>query len=344
MDAGRNRQSVTPASPMAGGMPISNAVADQAADWLTLFMSGKVTEEDRHRWQEWRDAHGDHERAWKHIEAVAGRIKLMEPKAAYNLLSPYGAAARQDVAGRRRAISLLLWGGIACATGVVGTRTQVWQEANADYKTGTGEQLTVALDDGTHITLNTASSINVRFDDQQRLIRLIAGEVMITTGHAEKNGMPDMRPFMVETAEGTIRALGTRFSVRQQEGQTGVGVVESAVEITLADVTGFPHVLQAGERVSFTRREIDMPAMLTDDDNAWMRGQIVAVNVRLEEFLADLARYRRGIVRCDPAVADLRLSGVFPLHDTNHILAVLPNVLPVEVTTRTRYWVTVAAR
>ncbi len=82
------------ARPMAGGQPISEATADQAAQWLTLLMSGEASHEERQRWQQWRAAHPDHERAWQHIEAITGRLKQMEPKAAYRTLSPYVAAPR----------------------------------------------------------------------------------------------------------------------------------------------------------------------------------------------------------------------------------------------------------
>jgi len=65
--------------------------------------------------------------------------------------------------------------------------------------------------------------------------------------------------------------------------------------------------------------------------------------MRLEDFTAELARYRSGVVRCDPAVADLRVSGVFSLRDTDRALENLTRGLPVDVVYRTRYWVTLRA-
>jgi transmembrane sensor len=47
------------------------------------------------------------------------------------------------------------------------------------------------------------------------------------------------------------------------------------------------------------------------------------------------------VLRIDPQIASLRLSGVFPLADTDRILATLPSVLPVRVQWSTRFWVTV---
>lgn len=327
---------------MAGGQVISDATADQAAEWLTLLMSGDATDEDKRRWQQWRDAHPDHERAWRHIEAVTGRFKLLQPTAAYSALSPYVSADAPRSRSRRKAIRALMWGGVACTTGVLASRTQGWQAVTADYRTFTGEQRDVVLDDGTRIMLNTDSAIDVSFDSRRRQVRLVAGEILIVTAHVA-DGISDSRPFIVETAEGSIRALGTRFTVRQEEGYTRVAVLESAVEITPANAAGPPRLLRAGEGVSFTRTTVDTPAAMDEQASAWARGQIIADNMRLDDFMVELGRYRRGLVRCDPAVSDLRLSGVFPLQDTDRILAMLPNVLPVRVRLRTRYWVTVEA-
>jgi len=57
-----------------------------------------------------------------------------------------------------------------------------------------------------------------------------------------------------------------------------------------------------------------------------------------------LARYRRGVLRCDPAVADLRVSGAFPLADIDGSLRLLEKTLPVRISHVTPFWTTVAPR
>ena len=318
----------------AAARPFSDRTADEASDWLTVLMSGEATEEDRQRWQQWRRSHPDNERAWQHIENFTARLKGLNPAAACAALS-----ASSPAPARRKAMRALLWLGAAGVTGMLASRTQVWQQSVADLRTGTGEQRSVTLDDGTRITLNTASAVDVRFDGQRRLVRLVAGEVMIVTGHAD----PHSPPFMVDTAEGRIRALGTRFTVRQDSGRTRVAVLESAVEITPLAAPGSPQLLRAGERTSFGAGDIGASMPVDEQTSAWSLGQIIADDMRLGDFLDELGRYRPGIVRCEPAVAGLRLSGVFPLGDTDRILAMLPSVLPVQVRLRTRYWATVEA-
>lgn len=322
---------------LPSGRVISRATANAAADWLTLLMSGEAGDEQQHQWRQWRQAHVDHEAAWQHVEAVTGRMKSLERNPAYAALSSYGANGQPSSVARRRATRMLLWGGIAAGAGLLASRSGTWQASMADLRSGTGERRDLTLEDGTRLTLNTDSAVNLRFDANQRRILLVAGEIMIATRHGPEH--TDSRPLLVTTAEGSIRSLGTRFTVRQHAERTSVAVLESAVEVQPRN--GDARLLHAGEQTQFSRDAVEAPRSANAHADAWTRGQLVADEQRLGDFLAELDRYRPGVLRVDPQIAALRLSGVFPLADTDKILATLPSVLPVRVQWRTRYWVTV---
>lgn len=324
---------------LPSGRVITRATADAAADWLTMLMSGEADDAQQQQWRQWRQAHADHEAAWLHVEAVTSRMKSLERAPAYAALSPFGANGRPALAARRRATRLLLWGGIATGAGLLVSRTDAWHARTADYRSVTGQQRDVMLPDGTRLTLNTDSAVNLRFDDTQRRILLVEGEIMIATRH--DTAMADPRPLLVATNEGTIRSLGTRFTVRQRAGWTSVAVQESAVEIAPQAGSGNARLLRAGEQTRFSRDVVEPPHAADAHTDAWARGQLVADEQRLGDFLAEVGRYRSGILRVDPRIAGLRLSGVFPVADTDRILATLPSVLPVSVQWRTRYWATV---
>ena len=315
---------------------ISEAVAQQAADWLTVLMSDEAGEQERRDWLRWREADAEHARAWARIEAFSQRYGQVHKGAAMQALA--GAAAP---ASRQRR-QLLLWLGVAGGAGLLAAQTGAWDQVGAlraDYRTATGERRDVMLADGSALSLNTASAVNVRFDGERRLIELLAGEILIVSGHGA--GVDNTAPLVVATREGLVRALGTRFVVRQQDGVSTVEVFESAVEIRPRDSAGAPLLLAAGRGVAFSRHAPDAPHAIDAYADAWSRGQLIVDDVTLGDFLADLARYRPGVIDCAPAVAQLRLSGVFPLADTQRILNMLPNSLPVQVRSRTRYWVTV---
>jgi transmembrane sensor len=325
------------ATPQAGGRPIAPAVADAAAAWLTVLMSDDASEQDRQRWQAWHAADPEHARAWRHIEAVSARLGLLDPGAAYRSL----ASGAPKSPARRRALKLLAWSGAAGAGGLLLTRMPAWQQATADYRTGTGERRDLVLGDGSRISLNTASALDVRFDARQRRLQLLRGEAYIVTGHGSP-AAPEPRPFLFDTPAGRVQALGTRFMLHHHDGRTEVSVFEGAVRVT-PRAGAASQVLQAGQRVGFDARGLGPLAIADAQTAAWKEGLIIADERRLDAFLADVARYRHGILRCDPAIAGLKVSGVFPLQDTDQILASLPQALPVRVHARTRYWVTLEA-
>ncbi|MFS2054107.1 FecR domain-containing protein [Variovorax sp. CT11-76] len=221
---------------------------------------------------------------------------------------------------------------------------RVWQSAEqlsrrfgADVSTATGERRHLTLPDGSGLDLDTASAVSLDFDDTQRLLRHRAGEILIETA-------PDPRPFLVQTAHASLRALGTRFVVRSDDARGRLGVLEGAVEIRPARNPGAPVIVPAGRQAFFSATSVSAPRALPAGADAWARGVLYAEEMRLADFAAELARYRSGALHCDPAAAEIRVSGAFQLDDTDRILELLARTLPVRIESRTRYWVTIAAR
>ena len=130
--------------------------------------------------------------------------------------------------------------------------------------------------------------------------------------------------------------------VRQEQAATRLSVTEGTVSIAPLAGTGAV-VAGAGQRFEvgeYAARALEAPDM---DAAAWADGLIVTRGMRLADFLAEVSRYRNGRLACSESIADLRLSGVYRLDDTDKLLELLTRTLPVEVH-RTRWWVTVQAR
>ena len=101
---------------------------------------------------------------------------------------------------------------------------------------------------------------------------------------------------------------------------------------------------EAGERLHY-RDHGNVVRHASDPDRlAWVDGLVVAKDWRLDYFAQYLARQRVGMIRVDPAVAALRLSGVFPLDDAERALKALEPALPIVVTRHTQYWLQVGPR
>jgi transmembrane sensor len=172
-------------------------------------------------------------------------------------------------------------------------------------------------------------------------LQLIKGEIYIETA-ADKIGWH--RPLVVDTQDGRVRALGTRFSVSQHHNRTQVVVFQDAVEIQTADGIFAKQTLRAGQQVQFTSNRIEPILRHRQDKPAWTQGFIVADDMPLSEFLLQLSRYRSGYITCAPEIADLRIIGSYPLKDTDKVLAFLEANLPIKLTQPLPFWVKVLPR
>ena len=324
----------------AQGQPIDLAIAMQAAEWLATLMSGATTPAEKTAWHQWRQAHPDHERAWKHIESASGGLRELDAQACRTALARRPAAP----VSRRNSLQLLAWISTIGITGWFGARSpyapDMARAALADIATGINERRELTLPDGSRLHLNGGSAVNIRFSGTQRLLQLVRGEVFIAT--ARDTGLP-YRPFLVDTAQGQAQALGTRYSVRQADGNTLVAVEEGAVRLTPRHGDA-RLVIQAGQGGGMTAQQLLPAHAVSPDIWAWRQGLLLADAMPLRDFLNELSRYRHGLLGCDDDVAALRISGVFPLADLDAVLLSLPESLPVDVRLRTRYWVQVEAR
>ncbi|MBX8561351.1 FecR family protein [Pseudomonas cichorii] len=312
---------------------ISPAVARQAVSWMIEMQEGGLDSRRQHAWQQWLNGNSEHQRAWAHIQRVNQRLSGLSSPLAHAALNAPSSS------GRRQALKLLLLLGAGSAAGW-GLRDQIaLQPLLADLRSGVGEQRKETLSDGTQVQLNTASALDVRFDAGQRFIKLLQGEILMTA-------VADSRPLNLLTAQGTVHAstAASRFNLRQLDGRTQLAVLDGSLEISPGAHIGPPLRLQARQQVTFSRDAWD-PVRPTDaSTGAWAEGMLVASHMKLTDFLAELGRYRRGRLNCDAKVANLLISGSYPLADSERILDMLEVTLPVRVQRFTRYWVSVQAR
>jgi len=309
------------------------AVAQRALEWLVELQDEPVAPETVREWASWRAAHPDHERAWLRIESVQGTLRPLAGPA--NAAIAKAALAAPASAQRRRALKTM--SALAIASGAAWGVGQItpWRTWTSDHRTAIGERRNVTLPDGTRLVLNTDSAIDVRYSADRRRVTLIAGEILIATAH--ESGTRN-RPFCVETAHGTARALGTEYAVRLLDGSTEVSVFQGAVQIRPRDDAEHGLTLQAGLRANYSARGIAQPATAEENQIAWKDGFIVARGMRLADFVAELGRYSRDTISCAPAVSDLRLSGSFPVSNVDKVLAALSATLDIRVETETRLW------
>ncbi|MBT2375693.1 FecR domain-containing protein [Pseudomonas fluorescens] len=314
--------------------PVSARVLDAAIAWQLSLDSGDGNAVEREEFDKWLGSDEEHARAWRQLGMLDQRFSVASgPARAALLQSREGIRRRVRKLGSGLA-SVVLVAGLALFAGQRYVPINYWL---ADQRTATGEQRTLKLADGTVINLNTHSAIDVRFDEKRRLIVLQEGEILVETGHN------DARPFIVETREGSLRALGTRFIVKREDDGTRLSVLQSAVAAQ-PQALHQEHIYKEGQQVLMRSDGLGPMLAVTPGSDAWTRGMLVVDNARLGDVIEELGRYRTGHLGVDKQVADLRITGSFPLHDTDLALSALLPTLPVQIEQHTPWWVTVTAR
>jgi transmembrane sensor len=315
-------------------------VMQEAAEWFAVLRADDAALADQLEWQRWHDASPSHRAAWRRVEAVSAEFQLLPGEPARIALDEVGTRGRD---GRRAAIKgvmlLCLTAGLGGA--VFGRRdTRNWLAGlNAQQATKVGDIRQMVLADGGVLWLNTDTRLDIDYMPALRRIALYSGEILITT--AKDSQMPP-RPLVVDVLHGRLRALGTRFTVRTSADATLLSVYEGKVQVEPREGGG-TRIVAAGSQLSFDADAIGQPYAADDNATAWTEHRLMPDQMRLDDFLAELSRYRHGYLGCAPEVAHLRLVGSYPLADTDRILAALAATLPVRVRRRHDWWVTVEA-
>lgn len=193
----------------------------------------------------------------------------------------------------------------------------VWfQLRNPVYQTSIGEIKSVTLSDGTRVTLNADTRLRVLYRQHERRVRLERGEAVFDDIENLQ------RPFVVQSAGYQVRALGTIFDVYRAPKRLDVTLIKGRVDISrnapAAGKTAFiPRVLSPGERLVIRadgHTTLDHPSL--EVIGAWQRGQAVFNDVPLVDAVAQINRYGGTPIRiADPALGQVRVSGVFPIRD-----------------------------
>lgn len=326
--------------PSLPGLPeLPDNLLDQAIGWLVRIESNGANPQLLEACQRWREADALHELAWQALHKSDATFQ--------GLAALPGSVALDTLQGlqdgrhsRRHALKLLGVGLLASGMAGWSLRDSALLPWGADYATAVGERRQFLLDDGTRLHLNTASAVDVQFTAQRRLIVLRSGEIFIDTGK-DSAAPGGRRSFWVSTRHAQLQAIGTAFAVRDEAHGTRLRVEDGVVAI---EGKGEPVRVGAGEEYLIDANGSQRVEASPRNASAWARGQLVAKRMQLRDLSAELARYRHGWLRCDPAIAHLEVSGVFQLDDIDQALSALSDSLPVRVERFTPLWARIVAR
>lgn len=287
---------------------------DKALEWQMRLHSGQALAQERSAYAAWKLADPRHRAAARQAEQLWQDIGVAG--------TPLAAAPRRHLRAWAMAAGLAL----AAIGGVIGSGSRdAWL---SDHHTGVGQPQTVTLDDGSMLELDAATAVDIDFSRERRYIRVRSGQIHLTVA------ADAARPFDVEAAGGTTRALGTAFNVQLDRDRVEVTVTEHAVRVSHAPPAGESVEVQSGQRLSYRAQgsfSSPVPAAI-EVATAWRRGYLMFDGTPLADVVARIGRYRRGLILIrGEALEALPLTGVFKAADTDALLDALPQTLPVRV-------------
>lgn len=176
------------------------------------------------------------------------------------------------------------------------------------YATAIGERREVSLADGSLVTLNTASRLEVGYTGTARAVTLLEGQALFEVA-------PGQVPFVARAGESLTTALGTEFDIRLRPEGAAITLIEGQVKVS-RDGDARSDRLAPGQKLEFRGGEV----LITDVDTAeaagWKTGMIRFRDVPLAEAIEEMNRYSETKLSvADPDLAGARFSGVFPAGD-----------------------------
>ena len=308
------------------------SVWDEALDWLLLVEAAPADAELRLELEHWL------------AKGTAQQAAYARAQEIWRLTGGIPPAHRMSEMGRpmpRRTRRAPLWiAGVAIAAGVMLAglpylRVQIL----ADYRTATGETRRVALPDGSTVTLDSGSAIDLggalvegTGKAGNRTVTLLAGRAYFEVKH------DDSVPFAVMVEDVMVQVHGTAFDLGLAKSGISVALERGAVSLTGPGGTGAS--LRPGDWATFDRRQHgwQIGRIAAEGIAAWRVGKLIVHSATVAEVVAELDRYRPGLILLqDRALAAREVTGVFDLRDPAAALRALLQPFGGRITAITPY-------
>jgi transmembrane sensor len=316
----------------------SEAVAAQADRWLARLRSPDCAIVDRRRFQEWLAQTPMHWQAYNQAEQLwSAAAQAQDPEMAAMADAILQRARQRRLAAPRRARMLSWAAAVVLTVGLVaGVMRSGWLAPDpvaVAYSTAIGEIRSFTLSDGSVITLNTDTMLQVSMGDSARIIVLQRGEAQFKVA-------PDkQRPFTVGTPQAAVTAVGTVFQVRNMDAATEVSLLEGKVRVTPAaaekQVAARQDLLPGDSLMARAGEPWQRSRANTEAANGWLSGRLVFDSIPLSQAVSEFNRYSQRKLRiADPTLDDIPIEGVFNAGDTDSIALALQYAYPLRVDDR----------
>lgn len=317
-------------------IPQKKTLRETAIKWFMRVQKMDAEHPDRTRFEAWLMADASHQQAYAEVEGLWENLDSTPQveRLVSALDKKQSANNSRKLKTAFTALSLILM----AAAGMLGYRT--WQAQPVMKMVASasiGQIKSQVLDDGSKLTINANSDVEVTYYRHQRHVTLKRGEVIFEVTPDES------RPFIVDSGRAKITVLGTRFAVNRLQNLVRVSVdhgrvqVETQGQVESQDAEGKPTnnstILTNGEvgEVSGSQSpvRINRPAI---DAFSFEQGLISFNDAGLDEITETLSRYRTPVVSMQKSTGgDPHITAVIKAHNVEKFLKSLPDLAPVAI-------------
>jgi len=197
------------------------------------------------------------------------------------------------------------------------------------YATPVGGHRAIALNDGSHIELNTDTILRVRDSKRKQIVELEKGEAYFQIRHDPS------RNFMVLVGNHVITDIGTKFLVRSEPNRLEVALTEGRAQFDTHEgpsrsvlLTPGEVLVMSGGLIKTTRKSNQTMA----EELGWRRGMLVFDNIPLGDAVAEFNRYSaKKLVVADEAAAKIPVSATFPTNGVGDFVQLAQAVLGLRI-------------
>lgn len=215
--------------------------------------------------------------------------------------------------------------------------TKAKEIATKTISTEYGEQKTLSLTDGSHITLNAKSSLTYP-EEWQRNSKVnvqLKGEAYFSIS---TDDFSESSQFVVSTADGNVNVTGTRFVVEASGDNTQVVLEKGSVNISqnknnTCDGSQEMVELEPNQLISFSRfndettiRRVN-PLIYT----SWRNKELILESTPLSLVTNRISKTYGVEIKASEKFLDRKLTGSINLKSLDHVMASLKDVLEIEI-------------
>lgn len=299
-----------------------------AAAWLARLQSRRDPEIEQ-KFRRWRDRDPAHAEAFERVAASYRQAGLLRYSAeAYGSTGAGARPIRSRSLGYAwaagAAVILLFSAGLFLLLG-----SGLWTSGTEAVMLSTkvGEIRSVSLSDGSKVTLDTATDVEVEIGRMGR-------RVLVKTGRARFDVAKSRRPFVIEAGGSIAAAAGSVLDVEESGSQVRVDVLAGSAKIVEPRAGGSELNLAAGETATVANgRAAEKRSLHAGPD--WTRGMLEFDGTPLGAAVELANRYSKNKILLSADLEELRVTGAFRAGDVQGFAEALAEAFHLRVA-RTR--------